>query len=87
MAKWEAFILNMLTNIILYLDWGAVKAKLGGMDLDQLKKFIEEKGNARKKDLYDTCIFQTTDATHTKVLSDKLDHQLDLARKNQDKFN
>lgn len=55
--------------------------------MDQLKKFIEDKGNQRKKDLYNTCIFQTTDATKTRVLADSLDAQLERARERQDRFN
>ena len=54
----DHFILNVLINIIsCHLDWAAVRAKLLEMDLDELKKFIEDKGNLRKQDLYDTCIY------------------------------
>ena len=56
------------------------------MDLDALKKFIEDKGNQRKKDLYDACIFQTLDAEKTKVLSDKIQKELDLARGREETF-
>lgn len=81
----DHFILNVLINIIsCHLDWEAVRAKLLEKDLDQLKKFIEDKGNQRKKALYDACIFQTTDATRTKLLAGSLDRQLDEARRRQD---
>ena len=56
------------------------------MDLDALKKFIEDKGNGRKKDLYDACIFQTKDAEKTKLLGDKIQRELDLARARDEKF-
>ena len=56
------------------------------MDLDALKKFIEDKGNQRKKDLYDACIFQTLDAEKTKILSDKIQKELDLARGRDEAF-
>ena len=80
--------MNVLINVVsCHVDVEAVRAKLMELDLDQLKKFIEDKGNARKKDLYNTCIFQTTDATKTKVLADSLDVQLDRARERQDRFN
>ena len=63
-----------------------IEAKLEGMDLDALKKFIEDKGNGRKKDLYDACIFQTKDAEKTKLLSDKIQRELDAARAREEKF-
>lgn len=63
-----------------------IEAKLEGMDLDALKKFIEDKGNGRKKDLYDACIFQTKDAEKTKILADKIQRELDLARSREEKF-
>ena len=63
-----------------------IEAKLEGMDLDALKKFIEDKGNGRKKDLYDACIFQTKDAEKTKLLSDKIQRELDAARAREQKF-
>ena len=56
------------------------------MDLDALKKFIEDKGNQRKKDLYDACIFQTKDAEKTKILSDSIQRELDAARKRDEDF-
>ena len=56
------------------------------MDLDALKKFIEDKGNQRKKDLYDACIFQTKDAEKTKLLSDKIQKELDEAIRREEEF-
>ena len=61
----------LIANVLLLID------RINDMDLDALKKFIEDKGNQRKKDLYDACIFQTKDAEKTKLLSDKIQRELD----------
>jgi len=42
---------------IIYVDWDAVRRKLDSMSKEELQKYINEKGNRRKKDLYDVCIF------------------------------
>ena len=72
---------------IIYVDWEAVRNKLGSMSKEELTKYIEEKGNKRKKDLYDVCIFQTTDAMRTKILADSIERQFDLAKERQANFN
>ena len=77
------FILNMLITIISCNLDNLVKAKLLNMDMDQLKQFIEAKGNQRKKDLYNTCVFQTRDATKTAILRDSIDGLLAAARERQ----
>ena len=72
---------------IIYVDWDAVRRKLDSMSKEELQKYINEKGNRRKKDLYDVCIFQTTDAMRTKVLADSMERQFELAKDRQDQFN
>ena len=70
----------LIANVLLLID------RINDMDLDALKKFIEDKGNQRKKDLYDACIFQTKDAEKTKLLSDKIQRELDQAIKREEEF-
>lgn len=67
-------------------DWDAVRKKLLEMDMDQLKAFIQDKGNKRKKDLFDISVFQTRDAEGTGLLAQNLEAQVDLAQEKNGKF-
>lgn len=54
--------------------------------MEKLKNFVKDKGNSRKKGLYDICVFQTTDAANTKRLSQNLGGHEDLAKDRHDDF-
>lgn len=63
-----------------------MKAKLDSMDKDALMQFVKDKGNARKKDLFEVTKFQTGDAENTKKLAMEIEAQIDLARDAKAKF-
>lgn len=54
--------------------------------MEKLKGFVKDKGNTRKRGLYDICRFQTEDAANTKRLSQNLGEHEDLAKDKHDEF-
>jgi len=67
-------------------DWDAVRAKLGEMDKEALMQFVKDKGNARKKDLFEVTKFQTGDAENTKKLVQTIEAHIDLSREAKENF-
>ena len=63
-----------------------MRAKLGEMDKEALMQFVKDKGNARKKDLFEVTKFQTADAEKTKKLVQHIEANIDLARDNLTEF-
>ena len=63
-----------------------MRAKLGEMDKEALMQFVKDKGNARKKDLFEVTKFQTADAEKTKKLVQHIEQNIDLSRENLAEF-
>ena len=56
------------------------------MDKEALMQFVKDKGNARKKDLFEVTKFQTGDAENTKKLVQTIEAHIDLSREAKENF-